>query len=265
VIGTETDAFARDDYRTDSNREELGANPWHSVLIVISGTALGYFALRGERSARLPAALAVGLSLGFLAFSATAQWSVYVSRYQIPLLVLWAPLIAIALDRISRWALRAVVAALVLAVTPQLLDNGARPLLHDVERDGSDLGPYFFFGDDHPAFLGPSEYEAARDAIVESGCERLGIANWVLLEYPLWVGLDNADWNGDIAHVNVDNASSALADGDFQPCALIQQQSGRDVQTPTGWVSVPFGRLSVAFAPEFRDRVVSVTDAPEDS
>lgn len=258
VIGGTSDAFERGDYRTWARLEEYGANPWHVVLILGAGFVLVVGAARGDRSLRLPALLAVGLTVGFVAFSATTRWSLYVTRYQLPLYAAWAPLIAIALGRLHRPVLVSVVGVLVLAVTPQLFDNAARSLVHRQPNLQSELAPYFFFGDDSDVFVGPSDYVAARNAIVQSGCDRLGIANWVLLEYPIWVGLDNAGWRGEIAHVNVSNPSATLQDDDFRPCALIRQTLGQSpIASPRGWFDVPFGDLTVAFPPEFLRRQAS--------
>lgn len=254
VMGVQTNAFERADYRWWARLEEYGANPWHVVLIGVSGVVLLTGVVRSGRPFLLPALLALGLTIGFIALAGTARWSVFVSRYYLPLLTGWAALIAIALAHVHRWVLAGTVVLLLVAAMPQLLDNAARSLLHQRSNATSDLAPYFFWGENNQDLLGPSDYVAARDAIVDSGCRRLGIANWILLEYPLWAGLDNTAWTGEIEHVDVSNASAALQDTEFQPCALIRQTSDRaPVTSPPGWTEVAFGDLAVSFAPEHHD------------
>ena len=245
MLGTTTDAFEVQDYGLTNRYEEYGANPWHVLLLGLSGIAICTRALRGERGLRPAALMAVGLAVGFVLFSATARWSVFVVRYQVPLLVAWSPLIAIALGGLHRLIQWAVVALLVLACLPQLLDNAARSLRHPEPPFSSDLDAYF--PGTNPL---EKDYLAVRDAIAASGCERLGIANWVLLEYPIWAGLEHVGWKGRIEHVGVTNVSRKLEHPDFRPCALLWQAGPDHVLGSSGGPEVSYGSLVLSISPE---------------
>jgi len=200
--------------------------------------------------------LAGGFVLGFVAFAATARWSLYAVRYGLPLLVLWAPLLAIALAGVHRMLLRLTVVFLVVASVPFLLDSYTRPLL-DRPEYASDLDAYFAPRpvDGLPA-MPPQDYVDVRDAIVATGCDRVGIGNWVLFEYPIWVGLHNAGWNGELRHVGVRNASRVAEDTSFEPCATIRQTVLHQALKPIeGQVEIPFGILSLSLDEDLVDRL----------
>ncbi len=84
----------------------------------------------------MAAVLGAALVGGYLLFASVDKWGYYNARYMIPLLVAWAALIGIALSRFSRWVGWLVVAGLVLACLPQLINSESRPLevptSHDV-------------------------------------------------------------------------------------------------------------------------------------
>ena len=251
VIGALDDAFTFGNYDYYSRTEEFGANGWHVILIVVTTVLFTVWAIRGDRRSRLPCLLIVGLFIGFIAFSASARWSLFVSRYQLALLAPWSALISIALSRVHRFLLRAVLTFLFFAVMPQLLDNSARSLVHPQVDWPSDIHAYFVHAGGDGFFVAPEDYVAARDAIASSRCDRLGIGNWILLEYPIWAGLRNAGWDGHIEDVSVQNESSVLEDKSFEPCAIIRQSVFRPVAPRAGWTDVPFGDLTVSFAPGF--------------
>src|SRR5690606_18229212 len=128
AIGADTDAFARGDHGPFARTEDYGANPWHALLIGISAVGLPIIAWArrrgegdgGQRSGEKmspcwQAALGGGLLLGFVVFAGTTKWSHYAVRYHLPLLLLWAPLVAIVLARVHRRALGVVVVGLVVA------------------------------------------------------------------------------------------------------------------------------------------------------
>jgi hypothetical protein len=263
TIGGSVDVFAPGDFSEQERNEDYGSNPWHVGLMVFAGIVFTVGVLRGDRSSRLPLLLAVSFALGFVAFASTTRWSLYGVRYQLPLLVLWAPLIAIAVAAVHRILLRLAVVLLVVVSVPFFLDNYDRPILDRVTF-ASDLAPYFAPRpvDGLPA-LPPEEYVALRDTIVATGCDRVGIGNWVLFEYPLWVGLDNAGWKGELRHVGVRNASRVAEDPSFEPCATIRQTFLNPPLEPIeGKVDIPFGNLSLAVDEDLVDRLPAGTEIP---
>ena len=240
------DVFGGGDFAMTSRFEEFGANPWHVLLLTGAMIILIVNAARGRVEYRFPAVVGVALALGFVIFSATSRWSVYVARYSLPVMIVWAPLIAIALSSLGRVVRNVTIALLVVAVMPQLLDNWPRSLIEPRNDFASELEAYFV----GRALTEPDaakEFAAVRDAIIASGCDRVGIANWVLLEYPLWAGLEQAGWHGRIEHVFVNNESAVLERTDFDPCILVRQTSGDGLPAGSAWVEETFGSLSLAF------------------
>ncbi len=86
--------------------------------------------------------LAAGLVLGFLLFTATARWSVFAVRYEIPQFVAWSPVIAVALSTLPKMVVRVVLVLLLIACTPQLFQNVEEPFIHQ-DFAANSLVPYF--------------------------------------------------------------------------------------------------------------------------
>ena len=250
VLGTITNAFSVTNYIQSDRNGDRGANPWDVLLICMAILVLIVARIRGDLKTRMPLLIAAGLTLGYLFFSGTARWNVFEVRYQLPLFVAWSPIIAIALSKLPRIAARVVLCLLVIACLPQLFDNVAQPFIHrDYPTDS--LAPYFLDTSvQRYVALSSSEYQSASAAISETSCHKLGLANWILAEYPLWVGLKSAGWQGEIQNVNVQNASSRFQDPDFAPCILIRQESGSYVGADRSQVNLRFGPLAIAVAPQ---------------
>lgn len=250
VLGTITNAFAVNNYVQSERSGDRGADPWDVLLICIAALVLIVARIRGDRMTRMPLLIAAGLTLGYLLFSGTARWNVFDVRYQLPLYVAWSPIIAIALSKLPRVAARVVLCLLVVACLPQLFDNVEQPFIHR-DYPMASLAPYFLDTNVQTyVTLSSSDYQSASAAISETSCHSLGLANWILAEYPLWVGLRNAGWQGEIQNVNVENASSRFQDPAFAPCILVRQETGSYVGADRSQVNLRFGPLAIAVAPQ---------------
>jgi hypothetical protein len=245
LIGSYSDAFGRGDYSATQRLEEVGANPWVVVGIVLTFLVF-LFKLRSERRFRVPFLMAIGLIVGYILFTASARWSPYGVRYQLPLFVAWCPLMALVLDRVRRSVGVAVVLALVALALPMLLTNVARPVLHPTWSRGKGILPYY-----HPwtdpaleslAATAQGQSEVA-DTMIHTSCHTLGLANWISFEYPVWVSLDQHRWSGQIVDVDVKNRSRILSDPSLKPCALLRQMSPGYVSDDNGMTSLPFPAL----------------------
>jgi hypothetical protein len=64
-------------------------------------------------------------------------------------------------------------------------------------------------------------YTNLTKAIAHSGCRQVGIANFMLDEYPLWAGLHDFGWKGTLDDVDVNNVTKSLESAQFRPCALV--------------------------------------------
>jgi hypothetical protein len=243
------DSFKIADFSERNLFDSFGANPWHVLLMVASVIVLIVF-FRRAPSLRGALVFAAGLTAGFLLFSALARWSPFNVRYAIPLLVGWSAIIALALGRFPRWVGRFVMIGLVVACIPQLLDNGARPLVSPKSNDGNYLAPYFFDPSSSTQAQAIAEgYETTSHLITQSTCQRAGISNMIRLEYPIWVALGHDHWSGTLNDFGVKNASATL-EPSYRPCALLSQR-GRSYVTPdNGTVNAQFTNLAVSINAE---------------
>lgn len=242
LLGPNLGAFKQQDYSLRQRVEEYGANPWHVVLIVFAGLALATWVLRGARTLRTPLVLAVGLSLGYVLFTATVKWQPYGVRFALPLLVAWCPLIALALGRLHRLVGGVVLVGLVVACIPQLVNNAERPLVPSDYHFSSYLDRYFINLTGGYQTTNVLAYESVTGSIAESSCKQVGLANWVVVEYPLWAGLQHDHWRGTIQDVDVTNVSRRLEQADFRPCAWIRRVPPSYVAPDTGNVELQFGQ-----------------------
>ena len=225
-------AFHTGDFSVLTRFEDVGADPWHVLLVLATVVILGVGIALSRREWRVPLVLAIAACVGFAAFTGTARWSIYDTRYYIPLLVLWTPLIATALSRFPRIVPRLVAVFLVLACLPQLFDNYTRSLIHPAYHFSSFLQPYFVEVGDSQTKLNAQRtaqaYEGLTKTIAKSSCQEVGLSNLVTDEYPIWVGLSHYGWKGTMDDVDVHNATASLLPPDFSPCALIAQRSQRN-------------------------------------
>jgi hypothetical protein len=249
AMGTNFGAFTVSDYSQSDRSEDSSADPWNVFLIIASIAALSLGVIRGAKELRTPLMVAAGLGLGYILFTGTARWSVFVVRYEVPLLVVWSALIALALGRLAPTIGRIVLAALVVASLPQLLNNVTRSVLHPSYHSSPYLSRYLV---SLSGSIRPDVYnlESLTGTIAASSCHRVGLANWVLIEYPIWAGLHHDRWPGDIQDVDVHNQSSGLEQRDFNPCALIRQESSGYVAADDGNVHLEFGTYALAIEPD---------------
>jgi hypothetical protein len=177
--------------------EDVASNGVHLVLIGMSfGAALIW------RRPRTLAIYTVALVLSFLAFSAIFRWQPWHTRLELPLFVLAAPVVGLALDR--RRLMGPLVGVGLLAVAwVTLLFNATRPPIGGRDVFRTERTEQFFVG---RRDLGAG-YRAAASRIKSLGCRRVAV--WFegdAPEYPLWV-LTGAPWNGvRIEHLNMEGS-----------------------------------------------------------
>ena len=250
VLGTVTNAFAKRDYSQWDRSGDNGADPWDVVLICFALVALIASVATGNRKRRMALLLAVGLALGFLLFAGSARWNVFSVRYEIPQFVAWSPVIAIALTTLPKMAVRAVLCFLLITCTPQLFQNLEEPFIHQ-DYAANSLVPYFLDTTvQQYARVSAGQYVATSGAMAATSCHRLAFANWIFAEYPMWVGLKDAGWQGEIQDVNVQNVTRRFEDPTFDPCASLLQETGRYVARDTSKVQLRFGPFALSVDPD---------------
>jgi hypothetical protein len=227
TIGNDFRAFEPDDYSRLQRTEEYGANPWHVLLMVVGGAVLVIGSVSRWTDLRPVATFAIGLAVAFAVFTSMNKWSPFAVRYQVPLLVGWAVPIALLIDRtrVVRWV---VIAGLCVSATPALFENTARPLVHPKWPFDTYLGGYYAGGASSIS-APPDDYDRVAVTLASSTCRRLGITNWLVVEYPLWVALDHHGWDGRIEHLETGNESADLVPEGFKPCATLHQEGSSEL------------------------------------
>jgi Dolichyl-phosphate-mannose-protein mannosyltransferase len=195
--------------------EDTAGNPLHLAVIVLA--ALLALVWRPPLTSARTRVYGLAVAGGFVLFCAVLRWQPWHSRLQLPLFVLAAPFVALVFGALSRPLLAALGAALLLGAVPYALNNAARPLVGPASVLAVGREQQYFAN--RPALRAP--FLAARDALAELGCRRLGyLAQGNDWEYPLWALTEAADRPLEIEHVAVPNASARFA-RPFSPCAVV--------------------------------------------
>ena len=208
--------------------EDFVGNPLH----LLAGLTVVVVVWRRREAFGAPVRLWTWMTVASaIMFCAALKWQPWNSRLHLPLFVLAAPLIGVALEGRRRLAVVLATAFGLLAL-PSLAATWPREL----------LGPRSVLALPRPAqqfrnhpMLQPV-YEAAADVLSTMGCKRVGLVlggdDW---EYPFWPLL-RARFGGDpwMEHVLVENVSSRFAaPASDPPCALLIV--GRDRDGPVAW------------------------------
>ena len=203
-----------------SGHEDLAGNPLHILLIAVCIP----FLLLQRRDTKDTSYYSLCVLAAFLLFSVYLKWQPWNSRLQLPLFVLWSPVIGLFLSEIRHRIIAGLVMlVLIVGAVPWVVHNSARPLIGErsvlaVERDQQ----YFT---NRPSLYAP--YLRATEFISSSQCSQVGLMiggdDW---EYPFWALLgEHAGRKIRLEHVTVANISEAEYNSDpfrdFDPCAVI--------------------------------------------
>jgi hypothetical protein len=155
-------------------------------------------------------------------FCAIVKWqSITISRFHLPLFVLFAPFCGVAIEKLFDKKLNMIIAGIffILAL-PYLCHAYPRHLIGKQSFFFKDrLERYFIAA---PAWK--DSYLSAVRAVQASGCKDVGIilgeGFW---EYPLWVLLKEHNWEGRMECVHVENYTKTIQYplGEFHPCQVI--------------------------------------------
>ena len=204
------------------NHEDFAGNPIHLLLIVLCGAVLFGVPKRGRAS--IIQYYVLSLFTSYLALCLYLRWNMWITRFHLPLFVLWSAAIATTLSgTVLARAQTYVVVLLVVTSQFALFYNETRPLIgarniFTVAR----LEQYFR---NQPDLQAP--YRHAATLVQDKRCAEIGL--WLegnTWEYPLWILLNVGGTDGlRIEHVRVSNESAraSLHGGmsNFVPCALV--------------------------------------------
>lgn len=239
-----------------SLHEDSTGNFLHLILIIVSVAI--FFITSQKRKQRDLIYYLAALTSAFLLFCFVVKWEPWESRFHLPVFVLFSPVIAIVLSRISNHKIADFTAVFfILLSLPWVFFNDSRPLIKNFRAskienifNTSRIEQYFR---NWPGLKDP--YMEAVQFIKSKGCSDVGIIlgedDW---EYPFFVLLQKDNTRVfRIEHVNVSNISAIKYNiypfNDFNPCAIISfksRQKDRIVNKDTvyvkAWSSTPVAR-----------------------
>ena len=196
--------------------EDIASNPLHLLLILYALVAV--CASGALRRGTVPVYAGV-LVAGFLLFCLVLKWQPWHSRLHLPLFVLWAPAVGIALS--WGWSRRigsGAAAVLLVAALVLIGYNETRPLYGPRSILFTERADQYFatrpFGADYRAAIGYLNTQPhGKIGLV------LGANAW---EYPFWALLEGeAGHRARLEHVLVGNVSGRLAAEDQTPAVVI--------------------------------------------
>jgi hypothetical protein len=164
--------------------EDVPGNPLHLVLLLAASGAVLWGAARGRPK---DAAMLVGVvAVGFLLFSLTVKWQMFHARLLVPLFVLAAPFVGLALEQTANRAVANLSLAIALALAFALIVvNPSHPLvggrsIFRVSREAQ------YFANRRGLY---QPMRQAADLLAGRNCSQIGITTGPVWEYPLWVML----------------------------------------------------------------------------
>jgi 4-amino-4-deoxy-L-arabinose transferase-like glycosyltransferase len=225
-----------------SNHEDLAGNPLHLVLIVV---CLPFLLLRRNNpDARY---YSICLLAAFLLFSVYLKWQPWHSRLQLPLFVLWSPVVGlmVAETRYRRLA-NVIVVTLIVAAVPWLVYNSSRPLIGERSIITTRRDQQYFAN--RPSLF--QAYDRSAQFLSSADCSDIGLVSggddW---EYPFWVLLGEHERHQfRLEHVNVRNTSRIESSKPpfktFVPCAVIVVGGDRSNELRVGNASYLLGSFT---------------------
>lgn len=202
--------------------EHFSGNPLHALLILVTCLALPFLRTVSPRVKWF----SLTLVTGFLLLNLILRWQFWGTHLQLPLFVLWAPIIAITLGRVRRPDLARLAALLAVILSfLWIYNNQMRPLSDLVTGSIPPRDEQYF---EYEKVYYP-DYNSMTELIARTGCDRVGLhISSLALEYPLWVLLREKGFEGVIQHVDVPNETSVFADPAFVPCAIVSEGANSD-------------------------------------
>ncbi len=220
---TMSDAFYIPQVNTS---EETSGNPVHAAVIVFSViVVVGMVFLGKEDPVILVFTGAVFFSM--VLFCYLLKWQQAGGRLQLPFFFLFAPVVSFLLDKLEKFEIEIVLAAVLLMYAmPWLFQTHERPVIPD-ENLTYHLSVFNENRDSLYFASNPEDYKAYWSVINE--INTLGIKEVGLdltsrsEEYPFWALLDAPDKALRIEWIDTQTASAALLDHDFSPEAIIAE------------------------------------------
>jgi hypothetical protein len=230
------------------NHEDIAGNPIHllMVIILIVVTFLMIALRLLDRQPLLWYTLASIFS--FIVFTLISHFDQYGVRYQLPLMVIWAPVFGFVIAALNRrWLVSLAIVFFFVISLPYVFFNSTRPIIaikngpepyaiRPLPGTGITMSSSIFFSDktslvfaNWPEMLKP--YRDLTQAISDSGCTQVGLRiGSHEYEYPIWWMLNAPQSGIRIESIYYSDQLSRYADPDFKPCAIFCNICGERTQ-----------------------------------
>ncbi len=208
-------------FRIPDNRpdESTLGNPVHAVTAIIT---LCIAILRGKKH---PAQFWFGIALvvSFLLFSTVFKWHIYISRHQLPWIVLVSPFIGLTFDAIQGkkrlFISAAVIVLAIINAMPALLTLEARPLIEDHTWSLLSTPQENALLQNYSNLI--KNFDSITQTIATSGCQKIGLnLPGNTLEYVFWSYLGMPRGNYEIRWI-VSESNSRQSEKGFSPCLIV--------------------------------------------
>lgn len=224
--------------------EDYSGNPFHWILIcfvLLMGFSQLFTLIKIKLNENALPTLSIFWSFnlmicfGFCLFSLYLKWQPFHSRLQLPLFVLWSPVLAIALLKPNYKISAFIPFLLIFTCYVWILYNPNRPLLYNPYRLDIPRDQQYFTkkGSLYPVYI------QMIDLIQKNDCHEIGLKfmedTW---EYPIWGIFRNRNYPIIIRHINVDNPTKKFILVDFKPCAIISDLPEEKFESPNSLVKI---------------------------
>lgn len=206
------------------SRDEGTAGSFVHLIMIFLSVPISFLVVKKRQIKQLM----IVLTSSFLLFCFLLKTQTPINRLDMPLIVLWVPVLAVTLFRTHRigWVVFPVIVwALSL---PWVVNNNTRPLLPDQERSIANWpaeGIEAYFLRDPKLF---PIYNEISSIIMKEQCTEIGIySRRVFFEYPFWMVMNDQDSSVEIRHVMISNKSKIYEDPNYLPCAIVS-----DIELP---------------------------------
>jgi Dolichyl-phosphate-mannose-protein mannosyltransferase len=221
------------------NNEEMAGSPIHLILIVLAIISVIVLSLVGKLNDRQLVWYSLAAFFSFIFYVLIAHYDQTGVRYQLPLFVIWSPVLGLLLCRLSeKWFAPLAIFIFFVISLPYTFFNTTRPLIaarndrepfaiHPLPAMGTTKSSSIFFADARQLlFINISDMadpltQSAHD-VREIGCTQVGLRiDSHDPEYPFWWSLHAPQSKVRIETIYYPSQLARYADPSFTPCAIL--------------------------------------------
>jgi hypothetical protein len=221
------------------NHEDIAGNPIHLLMVIILVAVIIRLVVSRRLKMKPLAWYALAASFSFIIFTLVSHFDQYGVRYQLPLMVIWAPAFGFVIFCLrKRWLVPLAIVSFFLISLPYVIFNSTRPLIaikngpepyaiHPLPGTETTQSSSIFIADQQmllfvnwPDLMKP--YAEITTDIRDSGCKQVGLRiDSHDLEYTFWWLLKAPQSKIRIDSIYYSDRLVRYADPNFKPCAII--------------------------------------------